>query len=230
MKGSVMSKILFPPEIIHNTTEILFAKRTVHSQAIYLVVVLAVVATIAALPFIYVQVCTQAPGIILCPNENNPLQMTVYGEIMENRMAENMEVRRGDTLLVLNAENIRVQMDRTEEKIREDSVFINDIAALLATQYDRLKTPKYENERNLYQTAIGDQQIKINYLKYEFTVTEELYRKNVASKSEYLQYKQNYETAVSQMDNICEQFRNRWQSEQPTTNWKLMDCNQKSAA
>ncbi|MDR1526205.1 MAG: HlyD family secretion protein, partial [Dysgonamonadaceae bacterium] len=197
----------------------LFAKRTVHSKLIYLVVVLSVVSTIVALPFISLQVSTQARGIIRTPNENNPLQTAVYGEITEIRMAENTEVRRGDTLLILNAENIQVQIDRTEEKIREDSAFVNDIAALLAIQYDNLKTPKYMNEKNFYQTSISEQQIKINYLKHEFTVTEELYNKNVTPKSEYLQYKNSYETAVRQRDNLREQFRNRWQSEQ--TNYEL---------
>jgi HlyD family secretion protein len=86
-----MEKQIFPLEIIHDTTESLFAKRSVHSKAIYLIVVFAVVATIAALPFICVQVSTQARGIIHSPNENNPLQMTVYGEIKEIRMAENTE-------------------------------------------------------------------------------------------------------------------------------------------
>jgi HlyD family secretion protein len=210
---------LFPPEIIHDTTEFLFVKRTVRSQAIYLVVVFAVVASIAALPFIYVQISTQARGILRSPNENNPLQMAVYGEITEIRMTENTEVKLGDTLLVLNTENIQVQIDRLEEKIEEDLAFINDIAALLTTQYDSLKTPKYMNEKNWYQTSISEQQIKINYLKHELAVTEELYRKHVTPQSEYLQYKNNYETAVRQRDNTREQFRNRWQSEQ--TNYKL---------
>jgi HlyD family secretion protein len=75
---------LFPPEIIHDTTESLFVKRSVRSKVIYLVVVFAVAATIAALPFIYVQVSTQARGIIRTPNENNQLQTSVYGEVTEN--------------------------------------------------------------------------------------------------------------------------------------------------
>ncbi|GHT22645.1 hypothetical protein AGMMS4957_13110 [Bacteroidia bacterium] len=91
---------LFPPEIINDTTEALFVKRSVHSKAIYLVVVFAVAATLAALPFIYVQVSTQARGTIRTPNENNPLQTSVYGEVTDIRIAENAEVLRGDTLLV----------------------------------------------------------------------------------------------------------------------------------
>jgi HlyD family secretion protein len=59
--------VLFPPEIIDDSTESLFVKRRVRSKAIYLVVVFAVAAAIAALPFIYVQVSTQARGIICTP-------------------------------------------------------------------------------------------------------------------------------------------------------------------
>ena len=73
-----MSSQLFPPEIIQDTTETLFVKRTVHSNLIYLVVVLAVVISIALLPFIHVQVSTQARGIIRTPDENNQLQTAVY--------------------------------------------------------------------------------------------------------------------------------------------------------
>jgi hypothetical protein len=50
----------------------------VHSEAIYLVAVFAIAVALAALPFIYVQVSTQARGIIRTPNENNQLQTAVY--------------------------------------------------------------------------------------------------------------------------------------------------------
>ena len=79
--------MLFPPEIIHDITESLFVKRTVRSKIIYLVVIFVITIAIAALPFIYVQVSTQARGIIRTPNENNQLQTTVYGEITEIRIA-----------------------------------------------------------------------------------------------------------------------------------------------
>ncbi|GHT01060.1 hypothetical protein AGMMS49525_00830 [Bacteroidia bacterium] len=209
----------FPPEIIANTTESLFVKRSVHSKAIYLVVVFAVATALAALPFIYVQVSTQARGIIRTPNENNPLQTSVYGEVTDIRIAENTEVTRGDTLLVLNSASVQVQAERAAEKIREDSAFVRDIQSLLAGNFSAIETPKYLNERNLYNTSLDELQTKIDYLKNELDITEKLYAQNVNSKSEYLQYKNNYETAVRQQDNQREQFLNRWQSEK--TNYEL---------
>ena len=210
---------IFPPEIINDTTQTLFVKRSVHSRAIYLVVVSAVAATLAALPFIYVEVSTQARGTIRTPNENNPLQTSVYGEVTDIRMAENAEVLRGDTLLVLNSAGVQVQAAIAAEKIREDLTFVRDIQSLLAGNFSMLKTPKYLNERNLYNTSLDELQTKIDYLKNELDVTEKLYANNVNSKSEYLQYKNNYDAAVRQHANQREQFLNRWQSEK--TNYEL---------
>ncbi|GHT40368.1 hypothetical protein AGMMS49965_08530 [Bacteroidia bacterium] len=210
---------LFPPEIIDDTTEALFVKRSIRSNAIYLVVVFAVAATLAALPFIYVQVSTQARGTIRTPNENNPLQTSVYGEVTDIRIAENAEVLRGDTLLVLNSASVQVQAAIAAEKVRENLTFVRDIQSLLTGNFSALKTPKYLNESNLYNTSLDELQTKIEYLKNELDMTEKLYTKNVNSKSEYLQYKNNYDAAVRQHANQREQFFNRWQSEK--TNYEL---------
>jgi HlyD family secretion protein len=168
---------------------------------------------IALLPFVYMQVSTQARGIIRTSDENNSLQSSVYGEVAEIYISENAEVQRGDTLILLNSKNIQVQIERTKERISENSAFLDDISALLSNRYEHLRTRKYLNEKNLYQTTLQEHQIKIDYLKNELSVTENLYKKEVVSHSEYLQYKNNYETAVLQLDNQREQFHNRWQAE-----------------
>ena len=104
--------MIFPPEIINDTTESLFVKRSTKSRIIYLTVVLIVAIVIASLPFIYVEISTQARGIIRTPFENNQLQTVVYGEITDIFIAENTEVKKGDTLLILNAEHIQEQINR----------------------------------------------------------------------------------------------------------------------
>ncbi|MDR1682008.1 MAG: HlyD family secretion protein [Candidatus Symbiothrix sp.] len=204
---------LFPPEIIHDTTATLFTKRNSPTWLVYLVVLLAVTAAFASLPFVYVQVSTQARGIIRTPNENNQLQTAVYGEVVDIRIAENQTVALGDTLLVLNSENIDVQIDRTREKIRENTAFIADISALLSNQFSLLKTPKYLYESNLYQSSENEQQTRIIYLQQEFSMTEQLYNKGAIAKSEFLQSQNTYDNAVRGRENLREQFRNRWQAE-----------------
>ena len=215
--------ILFPPEIIHDTTESLFVKRNVRSKIIYLVVVLSVTAAIAALPFIYVQVSTQARGIIRTPNENNQLQAVVYGEITEIHMAENSEVKQGDTLLVLNSENIQAQIEKHLTQIHKDSLFIEDIQLLLSGKTGRPQTPKYLTERNYYHAALNEQNTSVNYLKGEHEINQNLFNKDVIAKSEYLQSKNNYEAALDRKKNLREQFLNRWQSEQTAYQQEIVE-------
>jgi len=204
---------LFPPEIIHDTSESHFVRHNSKIWIIYLVVVLIVAGVIVAFPFVYVPITTQARGIIRTEFENNQIQSVVYGEITQINLTENQEVKKGDTLLVLNSENIDVQINRAVEKIREDSTFIHDISALLSSDFFALKTPKYLHERNLYRSSENEQKTRIGYLKNELYMSERLYNKDVVAKSEYLREKNNYDNAVRSCENIREQFRNRWQAE-----------------
>jgi HlyD family secretion protein len=204
---------LFPPEIINDTTEALFAKRTVRTKIIYLVVVLSITAVIIALPFIYVSVTTQARGIIRTPHENNPLQAAVYGEIIKIGIFENKQVHKGDTLLRLNAGNIEEQIRRNEQKILENRRFITDIDALLNENKSLVVTTKYLTEQQYYRTTISEQQTNIDYLHREYQTSKTLYEKDVSPQTEYLQRKNAYETAAGQLANTKEQFRNRWATE-----------------
>jgi len=205
--------MIFPPEIINDTTESLFAKRTTGSKVIYLTVIIAVTVVFALLPFVYVEISTQARGIIRTPFENNQLQTVVYGEITKIFISENTEVKKGDTLLILNAELIQEQMNRKEEKIREDSSFIRDISLLLAQEEKNLSTSKYITELRYFKSTMKEQQTNVRFLFNEYQVSKKLYEKNITSKLEYLQQKNNYEAALRQMENIKEQFYNRWEAE-----------------
>jgi HlyD family secretion protein len=65
-----------------------------------------------------------------------------------------------------------------------------------------------------YYTAVTDeQQTHIDYLEGEYRTTESLYRKLVVPQTEYLQQKNAYESASGQLNNLKEQFSNRWESE-----------------
>ncbi len=209
---------IFPPEIIEDTTESLFVKHSTRSRIIYLTVVIFITVAFALLPFIYVEISTQARGAIRSPYENNQLQAVVYGEIMEIFIAENAEVRKGDTLIILNSEAIQEQIKRKEEKIQENTNFIKDIRLLCAGK-ESLSTPKYNTELRFFKSTINEQRTRINFLLNEYQVSQSLHSKNVTPEQEYLQHKNSYESALRQMENTKEQFFNRWEAER--TNYEI---------
>ena len=204
---------LFPPEIVEYSTESHFARRNSRTWIIYLVVLLAVTAALVSLPFIYVEVSTQARGIIRTEFENNQLQLAVSGEVIDIRITENQLVSKGDTLLVLNSDVIDVQINRALERIDEFTAFISDISALLAGNFLALQTPKYLYERNLFRASENEHQTRIDFLRNELNISRRLQQENAIAPSEYLRDRNSYENAVRSLSNLREQFRNRWQAE-----------------
>ncbi len=211
--------MIFPPEIIEDTTESLFVRHNTRSRIIYLIVVISIAVMLVSLPFIYVEISTQASGVIRSPYENNQLQAAVYGEIIEIFITENAEVKKGDTLLILNSAYIQEQINRKEEKIKENASFIEDIRLLLTRDEKNLSTPKYNTELRFFKSTIKEQQTNVNFLRKEYRVSQSLYNKNVTPEQEYLQRKNSYESALRQMENTKEQFFNRWESER--TNYEI---------
>jgi HlyD family secretion protein len=180
---------------------------------VYIAILLFITAALASLPFITVEVSTQARGIIRGEFDNNRLQTVVSGEVTDVRIAENQVVRQGDTLLVLNAENIDVQINRAQERIAEYSAFVRDISALLAENFSALRTPKYLFEGNLFRSSDNEHQTRIAFLRNELEVSQRLQQRDVIAQSDYLRERNNYDNAVRSHDNLREQFRNRWQAE-----------------
>jgi HlyD family secretion protein len=93
---------LFPPEIINHSPENHWVQHSTQSKRIYMLVLFALVLSIVLLPFISVKISTQARGIIRTPAENNSIAPMIAGEIVNIRMHENLMVKQGDTLLILD--------------------------------------------------------------------------------------------------------------------------------
>jgi HlyD family secretion protein len=219
--------VIFPSEIIENTTESLFVKYSTHSRIIYLTVIISAVLVFILLPFIYVEISTQARGVIRSPYDNNQLQAAVYGEITEICITENTKVQKGDTLIILNSEAIQEQINRKKEKIQENISFVEDIHLLLAGREKNVITPKYNTERRLFNSTIRELQTTVEFLLNEYRVAKKLYDRSVSSKLEYLQHKNNYDAALRQKESVKEQFLNRWEAER--TNYEIEIRELKSA-
>ncbi|MDR0332328.1 MAG: HlyD family efflux transporter periplasmic adaptor subunit [Dysgonamonadaceae bacterium] len=204
---------LFPPDILHFTTQSHFSRTHSSTWIVYLFVLLFITAGIISLPFISIEVSTQSRGIIRTQFENNQLQSAVYAQITDIRMVENQPVIQGDTLLVLNADNINVQINRALERVDENIAFISDISFLLDGNVSALQTPKYLHESNLFRASENEHQTRIAFLQHELYVSERLHQRDAIAQNEYLRDRNNYDNALRSLDNLREQFRNRWQAE-----------------
>lgn len=204
---------LFPPEIIENSTEAHFARSSTKSKTIYLTVLITLIVSFIVLPFISIDITTQAQGIIRTPNENNTLQTVIYGEIEKIFIKENSTVHEGDTLIILNSDKINEQIHRYYNKYSENKNFIKDLYSIMKSQELLLLTPKYRAELSFYKAVLSEGNTNIKYLKTEYDLHKDLYQKGVTPHQEYLQYKSRYDNAITQFENKKKQFFLNWETE-----------------
>ena len=219
---------LFPPEIIENSTESLFTKRSTKSKIIYLSVILALAVTAGLLPFITMPVTTQAQGVIRTQGENNILQAAVVGKVQQITISENSYVNAGDTIIVLNTDNIDEQITTYTHKISENTLFITDLENMLAWRANQVQTTTYKAQHAYYLAKVSESKQRVDYLKREFKTSEGLFNKGVVSKNEYLQKKNDYNSAMLAQKQLVNQFRNNWQADITRLQQEITDITSKN--
>jgi len=206
--------LLFPPEIIENTVECYHSRISANSKTIYRLLLIMILCAFVSLPLAYVDISSQSRGVIRSPYENTTIQSALYGEVILNRMQENMTISVGDTLLVLNSDKLDEQVKLAESKIRENVNFIRDIENLQNKSQPQINTPKYRSEYQRFVSKTTELQVSMNYLKKEMVTDKTLADQKVISNNEYLQSKNNYDKAVEQLRTAQQEYLTIWQSEQ----------------
>lgn len=209
--------ILFPqllPEIIENTSESHFALHSRPFRVIYAGILVAIIAVLGFIPFIWVDVTTQSRGIIRSAEESNIIQTSLYGQVLISFLKEGLKVLNGDTLLILRTDKLNEQIQLKGKQYRDNYLFITDLKLLTDENNKLIKTPKFRLEWMQYEAKIEELKVKIRLLKKEYELAEHLYHEKVTPEIEYLQKKNQFEFASSQLSFFKQQARNNWQAEQ----------------
>lgn len=205
-------KQLFPIEIQENTIQSLYNKRNSKTKIIYLFILIILICIFTSLPFIYVDISAQSRGYIRTPNDNNPLQAAISGEIVQINVHENKKVSKGDTLVCLRMDELIERIAHNRQKLNENIEFIKDLSLLLVGRED-VYTSKYKKERDQYKAKIREREIASIQAEKEYLVSKHLYNKGVESKFVFEQIESNYRSEESQMLLLQQQQWNTWQAE-----------------
>jgi len=208
-----MSQQLFPPEIIENTTEAHFHRNSKSFHWIYLSLLLLVLAGIALLPVISVDVTSQSRGVIRTKNENTSIIPAFYSRVTKTFLEEGRHINSGDTLVILESERLDVQLENSIKQLETNLLFVKDLKYLFGAQPRQLKTPEYKNEWNKYTAGIKEFDIKLELLQEDYDQQKYLYSEKVIAEIDFLKSKNNLETVQSQLELFKQETKNRWQFE-----------------
>ena len=170
-----MENKIFPLKMIEHNVEGLFARHHTGSQILYLTVLIGLIATFFALPYINVDITKQSRGIIRAQQDNNQVAGAIYGQVTEVFIAENKKVTAGDKLITLSTTKIEEQIDFQKEKIVQNQKYTQDLKTLLSDEDKVPQTSLYGQEYLQFQQRLAEQNLKLDYQQRAFNRAKELF-------------------------------------------------------
>lgn len=125
---------LIPSSLAVHTIEAHLAKISTRSRIIYWIIIWTVIAVIALLPFIYVDVSVQARGFFQPEIERQIVYTPLQGRAIFAGVKNGDRVIKGDTLLVIDYESVKSQQEAVLQRINENNASLSDLEIL--TQLD----------------------------------------------------------------------------------------------
>src|SRR5580692_7148894 len=118
---------LYPSSVLQHSTSTWLPKVRVKTQIIYTISLVALVATLAALPFIKVDVSTNGTGLVRPVEEKNELHSLVSGTIEEILVTDGQHVEKGQLLMRLQQYINNNKLSQTAFELQQRQLYIQDL-------------------------------------------------------------------------------------------------------
>lgn len=217
-----MPQTLFPSSVIDHTIESYLPRVTVKSQLIYTTVILVFLGGLALLPFIYINVSIQCPGIVRPVVERTELRTLIAGTIEQVTGSDGQQVAEGQELVRLSAAvtDNRLKLNDARQKEREQE--IADLCAFMQLdkeQYDTLtnaslRSALYRQQYSRFIFRLTGYVATREKLGQDLHVKQQLYDNGkVISLQELENQRYEYNAAASAFNAEFEQQLSIWQQE-----------------
>lgn len=230
-----MQKQLFPKEVIESTTEAYLPRVSVKSQLIYTIILVALVTTFAALPFIKVDISTQANGIIRTVADKTEVKSLTSGRLSVVNVAENQTVAPNQLLFKIVTDELDSQLDLASYNYEDQARNIKDLNTLSGVYKGNLfgnhslQTPLYAQQLNALRSMVQENLFAQRKIKPELKSDKRLYDEKVISKREYdakiyeltklkAEYESMFQRQHSQWQADLSQFKNEARR---VSSWRL---------
>ena len=210
-----MKKQIFPKEIIENTLEVHQFKHTNKSKIIYSIILLTLISALISLPFIYVTIYNTSQGLIRSDKERILLESSNSGKVIFHQLKNNLQIKKGDTLLLINNLVITHQINTTTSLISETKNFVEDLKLLSSQKRiaNKLQSLKYKQEYNFYQQKLSELNTRFQKIKEDYNRNQKLFEKGVIAKVELNNSKLEYDLSLNAIYQYKKQQNSSWQAE-----------------
>jgi HlyD family secretion protein len=210
-----MKKEIFPKEIIESTIEVHRFKHTNKSKVIYSFILFALIFALVSLPYINITIYNTSQGFIRSDKERILLESSNSGKVIFHQLKNNLQVNKGDTLLLINNLVITQKISTTESLLTETKSFVEDLK-LLSNQKknaNKLRSLKYKQEYNFYQQKLSELNTRFQKIKEDYNRNQKLFDKGVIAKVELNNSKLEYDLSLNAIYQYKKQQYSSWQAE-----------------
>ncbi|MEY2792509.1 MAG: hypothetical protein RJA76_501 [Bacteroidota bacterium] len=116
---------------LENSVENLVVQNRVKGFSFYILILSFLLITLGSLPFISIDVSSQARGIVRASQDNVPIISLISGNIIKVHMINNMKVKLGDTILEMDTQGIENQIALNNNLMLQCSKNIQDLEQMV---------------------------------------------------------------------------------------------------
>lgn len=194
--------------------ENLVVKNRVQGFSFYTVCLLAVVGAIIALPFVFVDVSSQARGSIRAAGENVPIISLVSGNVIHTRLKNNQLVHKGDTLLMLDPNSINSQISLNADFRHQTNVQMEDLEVMLNRGLPlNIRMPNNLEDYQKFLSQEKELQTKLYSATQIYNRNKQLFHQSVIPLAEFERYENDKQLAEEALQSFLLQQRAQWQKQ-----------------
>jgi len=197
---------------LENSVENLIAKNQVKSFSFYGIVLLLLLCTLCSLPFIFVDVSSQARGMVRPAGDNVPIVSLVSGNIIRLHMKNNLRVKRGDTLLLVDAQSIDSQVALNKDFQSQTQQNLQDLEQMILGEKSlHLQLDHNQEDFEKFLSQQKELETKIQVANAIFQRNKRLFVDKVIPSSEFERYESDKQLAEEALFSFQKQQKAQWQ-------------------
>ena len=184
-----------------HTIEALWLRNSVRSQIIYIVVLLALLAAGVVACIVEIPVTVQARGIVRPLTERTEIKPVVSGKVTKIYICEGQSVQKGDTLLTIDSEKIRIGMAETQTEIAKQKSFVADLETMLSDDPQaKLQSTYYRARESTYRRRLFELETRLATAEKAYRRAETLFESRAIAPADMETEEQSYRSAVSEVE------------------------------
>ncbi len=183
------------------------------NNVIYLIVALAVFATLLSLPFLYVDIVVHGVGVVRPITEKVELKAPVAETIVRLYAREGSLLKKGDTILLLNTASVDASLSNQRSILSNLSDQISDLKALCSLSTMNFHSDKRHQEYFLFVRQKEELALSIEEADRKLKRNEPLFLTGVIPQDEFENYQHEKERFVRELKTLHENRLSLWKSD-----------------